>query len=88
LADLLSTPPDLLIADDKMPAITGEQLCRVLSKENVRYPILVDSPVEETQAWVKEFAGRGLNVSLFSSPRDPESVVRAIENALNIRRDD
>jgi len=84
LADLLSAPPDLLITDDKMPAITGKLLCHALLKENARYPIIVDSPLEDTQAWVKELAVRGLNVSLLCAPRNPESVLRAIEAVLNI----
>ncbi|MGH7943088.1 MAG: diguanylate cyclase response regulator, partial [Limisphaerales bacterium] len=53
LADLLPAPPDLLITDDKMPAVIGGLLCRALLKENVRYPIIVDSPLEDTQAWFK-----------------------------------
>jgi hypothetical protein len=48
----------------------------------VRYPILVDLPWEPTKEWIKELGG--LNVSLLSSPRDPESILRTIENALNI----
>jgi hypothetical protein len=74
----------VLVADDKMPAFTGEQLCRVLLERNARFPILVDSPWKPTEGWVKELAGRGLNVSLLPSPRDPERILRTIENALNI----
>lgn len=88
LEELSQTPPDLLITDDKMAGMNGEELCRRLLDKKVTYPIIVDSPWEPTEQWVREFAGRGLNVSFLPLPFDVASLRTLLETVgLNVPRE-
>jgi DNA-binding NtrC family response regulator len=89
LEELLKTDPDLLITDERMPVMSGPELCQRLFDKQVTYPIIVDSawePREQTEQWVREFANRGLNVSYLPVPCDVETILRAVETALKIQR--
>jgi FixJ family two-component response regulator len=83
---LTKSDPDLLITDDKMPGLTGEEICRRLLYKKTNYPIIVDSPWEPTEQWVQEFASRGLSVSFLPVPCDAECILSAVEAALKIPR--
>jgi CheY-like chemotaxis protein len=61
LEELSQRDPDLLITDDTMPGMSGQELCRRLFERQVAYPIIVDSAWEPTEQWVREFANRGFN---------------------------
>ncbi|MGB7768661.1 MAG: response regulator [Verrucomicrobiia bacterium] len=87
LEELVQTDPDLLITDDRMAVMSGGELCHHLLDRKVTYPIIAVSCVGLSEQWVREFANRGLNVSLLDGPPfDPESFLKAVETALNIKR--
>ncbi len=88
LKELSQTDPDLLITRDRMPRISGIELCQHLLNRRVSYPIIVFSgwkPTEEIEQLLREFVRQGLNVSLLSVPCDVESMFQAVESALKIR---
>jgi DNA-binding NarL/FixJ family response regulator len=86
LGELAQTDPDLLITDDRMPVMSGGELCRRLLDRKVTYPIIVVSSLGLSEQWVREFANRGLNVSLLDGPPfDLESFLKALETALKIK---
>jgi len=80
LEEISRTEPDLLITDDKMPHMSGEELCRRLLERKVSYPIIVNSPWKPTEEWVREFAWRGLQVSFFPLPCS----IEGLRNALTV----
>jgi FixJ family two-component response regulator len=89
LAELSQTAPDLLITRDRMPMISGMELCQRLLNRQVSYPIIVFSgwkPTEEIEQLLREFARQGLNVSFLAVPCDAESILKAVETALKIPR--
>jgi CheY-like chemotaxis protein len=87
LEELAQTDPDLLITDDRMAVMSGGELCQHLLDRKVTYPIIAVSCVGLSEQWVREFANRGLNVSLLDGPPfDFESFLKAVETALNIKR--
>jgi Response regulator containing a CheY-like receiver domain and an HTH DNA-binding domain len=81
LEELSQTEPDLLITDDRMPVMSGGELCERLLDREVTYPIIVNSPWEPTEQWVRELAGQGLNVFFLPVPCDVESLRKAVEAA-------
>ena len=87
--DLLRTDPDLLITDDIMSKLMGEDIVRRLADRKVAYPIIVisgwDGP--ETEQWVSDCVKRGVDVTLLRAPYDLESLARALESGLRISRD-
>ena len=87
LEELSRTDPDLLITDDSMPAMSGEELCSRLFARKVTYPIIVNFAYEPTEQWVREFAERGLNVSFLLLPCDVASLRTLVEAALKIQCD-
>jgi response regulator RpfG family c-di-GMP phosphodiesterase len=68
LEELLRSDPDLLITDDKMPRMDGYEIVGRLADSNVTYPIIVTSPWSPTEAWVREWANYGLNISYLAQP--------------------
>jgi CheY-like chemotaxis protein len=84
--ELLKSSPDLLITDDTMPGMSGQELCRQLFDRNITYPIIVDSAWEPTERWVRELANSGFNVFLLRVPCGVEEIVKAVEFALKIKR--
>jgi CheY-like chemotaxis protein len=85
--ELSQTEPDLLITDDKMSGMSGDELCLRLLDKKVSFPIVVNSAWEETEKWVREFASRGLPVSFLPIPCDIVSFRKVVEAALRIRLD-
>src|SRR5271170_3740783 len=78
LEELSRMDPDLLITDDRMPVMAGEELCQRLLDREVTYPIIVDSAWHLTEQWVQKFANRGLNVSFLPVPCAVESILKAV----------
>lgn len=85
LEELSKADPDLLITDDKMAGMDGQELCRRLFHLKVKYPIIVDSPWEPTGQWVRELASRGLNVSMLLLPCAASDLRKLIETSLKAR---
>jgi DNA-binding NtrC family response regulator len=81
LEEVSRTEPDLLITDDKMPGMSGEELCRRLIERKVAYPVIVNSPWEPTEQWVRELAGRGLKMSFLPLPFTIEGFRNALKDA-------
>jgi DNA-binding NtrC family response regulator len=87
IQELSKSDPDLLITD-KMPGISGWEICQHLLDRQVKYPVIVHSSWgDEAEHMTRDFAERGLNTSFLSIPCDIESIVNAVENALQITRD-
>ena len=87
LEELSQTDPDLLITDDKMPVMDGNELCERLLDRNVTYPIIVNSAWGPTEQWVRELANRGLNVTFLPMPSSMASLRDLVEVSLKIPRD-
>src|ERR1041385_3244253 len=68
--DLSQTDPDLLITDDAMPGLRGEEIVRRLLERKAAFPIVVMSPWSPTETWVRDCANRGLNVTFLAMPFD------------------
>lgn len=86
LVELSRRDPDLLITDDIMPGMSGQELCQRLFERQVKYPIIVDSSWNSTEQWVRDMANRGLNVSFMAIPCNIEVILAAVETALKIKR--
>ncbi len=87
LEELVQRDPDLLITDDRMPGMGGDELCQRLLAGRVTYPVILHSAWEPTEPeWVRELARRGLKISFLHVPCDIESIVKAVETALKIPR--
>jgi len=85
LEELSQTDPDLLITDDRMAVMGGDELCQRLLDRKVSYPIIVYSACEPLEPeWVRALASRGLNISFLHVPCDAEGILKAIETALKI----
>ena len=86
LKELLQSAPDLLITDDRMPVMAGQELCQELFDRKITYPIIVDSAWEPTEQWVRAFASQGFGISFLPVPCDIEAILKAVETALKIKR--
>lgn len=85
---LSRTDPDLLITDDLMGKLTGEDIVRRLADRKVAYPIIVINGYgPERDQWVLDCAKRGVNVTMLRAPFSVESLARAVESGLKISRD-
>ena len=76
--ELLQTDPDLLITDDAMPGLRGEEIVRRLLERKAAFPIIVMSPWAPTETWVRECASRGMNITFLAMPFDLESFRKAL----------
>lgn len=86
--ELSRTDPDLLITDDLMGKLNGDEIVRRLAEKKVAYPIIVINAFGSSRdQWVSDYAKRGVNVTMLSAPYEVESLVRALESALRISRD-
>lgn len=74
--------PDLLITDDIMPGLTGEQICLRLCIRKVTYPIIVLFAWEPTAQWVRECTDGGLNIHLLPAPFANEDFRTLVEACL------
>jgi DNA-binding NtrC family response regulator len=86
LEELSRTDFNLLITDDIMPGMRGEEFCRNLLERGGAYPIIVNSPWQPTEQWVQKFAKHRLNVLFLPLPCDIENLLKALETALKIPR--
>ena len=88
LKELIRSDPDLLITDDTMPGMSGQELCLRLFKRQITYPIVMHSSWgEQVEWWVRRLADEGFNISFLLVPFDIESLVKAVEAALKRQRD-
>jgi mannitol/fructose-specific phosphotransferase system IIA component (Ntr-type)/CheY-like chemotaxis protein len=88
LQELMQTDPDLLITDDIMPGMGGQELCQRLFDRQITYPIILHSSWgESAEQWVREFANRGNRISFLAVPFGVEDLSKAVEAALKIPRD-
>ena len=66
--ELLRGDPAFLITSDKMPGMSGEEICRGLLTMRGRFPIIITSGLPQTAQWVSECKSRGLNVEILTMP--------------------
>ena len=66
--ELSQADPDLLITRDRMPGLSGEEICQRLLKRSATFPIIVTGGWHPTEQWVREYASRGLNIAFLLSP--------------------
>lgn len=62
--------PDLLITDDAMPAIRGQEIAERLHERGDKFPVMVTSPFEPTQEWVNALAAQGMCIEWLALPMD------------------
>jgi len=79
---LLRADPDILITDDKMPGLTGEDLIRRLAETGVPYPIIVTSGWPPTERWVREYADKNLNITFLRNPFTSEQLYGELSRQL------
>jgi DNA-binding NtrC family response regulator len=87
LEELLQRDPDLLITDDRMPRMNGQELCQCLHHRWVAYPIIMVCALPQTERWCREFANQRLDISFLPMPFDLENFRKLLETALKIPRD-
>jgi DNA-binding NtrC family response regulator len=85
--ELSRIDPDLLITDDIMGELNGDEIVRRLADRKVAYPIIVIQGYPKGDQWVLDCMKRGENVTLLRAPYSCESLVRAVESGLRISRD-
>ena len=76
--ELSHTDPDILITDDKMPGLTGEDLVRRLGERKAQYPIIVTSGWPPTEGWVRRHGDMNLNISLLRCPFTSEQLYKQL----------
>ena len=79
---LLRADPEMLITDDKMPDLTGEDLVRRLAETGVPYPIIVTSGWPPTEQWVKEYAEKNWNITFLRCPFTSEQLYKELSKQL------
>jgi diguanylate cyclase (GGDEF)-like protein len=82
----LSTIPDLILLDIRMPEIDGYEVCKQLKqmKETKDIPIIFLSALDEMQSKLQAFKVGG--VDYITKPFQTEEVLARIENQLTIQR--
>lgn len=76
--ELSRTVPDILITDDKMQDMSGEDIVSQLMTRNVSYPIIVTSGLPETESWVKEMASLNSKIRFLRIPFEHWRLVEQI----------
>jgi two-component system NtrC family sensor kinase len=76
--------PDLIIADLQMPGLTGIQLKRTLSLENISIPLILMTG-EGSESIASEATLAGV-AAYFPKPVDPDVLLIAVEQALKAER--
>jgi CheY-like chemotaxis protein len=79
---LSTADPDLLITDDKMPGLTGEELVRRLVEKKVQYPIIVTSGWPLTEKWVQKYADTNSNITFLHCPFTTEQLYKELDKQL------
>lgn len=85
--ELSRADPDILITDDRMPGLGGEEICNRLLARKAAYPIIVNSAWEPTAQWVRQCADEGLNVRFLERPFRVEEFRKVLEASLRISLD-
>lgn len=85
--ELSRTDPDLLITDDIMGKLNGDEIVRRLTERKVAYPIIVIQGYPKRDQWVLDCVKRGEDVTLLRAPYSLESLATAVKSGLNISRD-
>jgi DNA-binding NtrC family response regulator len=86
--ELSRTDPDLLITDDIMGKLNGDEIVHRLAERKVAYPIIVINAYgPERDQWVSDCVKRGMDVTVLHAPYSLESLARAVESGLKISRD-
>ncbi len=67
-SELLKEEPDLLITDDKMQELSGEEIVRQLVERGVQYPIIVTSGFPPTEQWVSKYKAHKSNIIFLPVP--------------------
>jgi FixJ family two-component response regulator len=80
--ELSQTDPDLLITDDAMPGLSGEELVRRLAERRVQYPIIVTSGWPPTEQWVRKYAGTNLNITFLRCPFELKQLYKELHRQL------
>jgi FixJ family two-component response regulator len=81
--EVLSTAdPDLLITDDKMPGLTGEDLVQRLVEKKVQYPIIVTSGWPLTEQWVQKYADTKFNITFLHCPFTTAQLYKTLSQQL------
>ncbi len=83
IAELLRSPPDLLISDLVRPALDGYEMLQWLAQTRARYPILIISgnlPTNEAKA--RRCVGPDLDVTFWSKPVHPQQLSEFIRAKL------
>jgi DNA-binding NtrC family response regulator len=81
--ELARTDPDLFITDINHAGLSCQEMLALLAERRVKYPILVVSAVlwvyseEERRSW-----GPGLDVTFLAKPFDVETILTAVQAAL------
>jgi two-component system response regulator (stage 0 sporulation protein F) len=72
-----SSPPDVVVLDQRMPEMTGAELCERLREEGLRCPVILVSAASD----VKNIAERvGIDCYL-SKPVDIATLIEAVKRA-------
>jgi CheY-like chemotaxis protein len=66
--ELSRTAPDILITDDKMQDLSGEDIVSQLMTRNVSYPIIVTSGLSETENWVNKMTSINSKITFLRIP--------------------
>ena len=77
--------PDLLITDDKMPELTGEEICGRLLAKKISYPVIVNSGWPPTEQWVHECESQGMRIRFLPGPFSMEDFRKALDSSLGNR---
>jgi DNA-binding NtrC family response regulator len=80
--ELSERNPDLLITDDGMPTLRGKEIVQRLADKKATFPIIVNSPMETTEEWVRAFASRGMNISFMALPFDAKDYQKLLLSVL------
>src|ERR1035437_5570204 len=69
--ELSRADPDLLISDDLMGKLNGDEIIGRLADRMVTYPIIVINAYgPERDQWVSDFAKQGVDVTMLRAPFD------------------
>jgi len=84
LQELQREKPDLLMTDDKMPGLTGEDIVRHLVDRNATYPIIVGGGWPSTEEWVRKIKDKKSNISFLLYPCTTEQLYAEIAKHLAV----
>jgi two-component system response regulator (stage 0 sporulation protein F) len=80
--ELLREDPDILIIDDKMPGLTGEDIVRRLIDRKAAYPIIVVSGWGPTEEWARAYTDKKPNITFLGYPFTVEQLYESLSKYL------